>query len=92
MATTRRDGMVLDFNVCRAHAVDNLIVEAVSKDSPIRQIVFCGVGQDYRSMRYGEAIHARGIKVFELDLPPMMAMRKKAKARINEVNKGLDVA
>jgi O-methyltransferase involved in polyketide biosynthesis len=40
-------------------------------------------------MRYGDAIHARGIKVFELDLPPMMDLREKVKARICEVNKGL---
>jgi methyltransferase (TIGR00027 family) len=79
----------LDFNFCRAHTVDALIVEAVADGSPIRQIVFCGVGQDYRGMRYGDAIHARGIKVFELDLPPMMDLREKVKARICEVNKGL---
>jgi len=79
----------LDFNVCRAHAVDDLIVQAVEEDSPVRQIVFCGVGQDYRSMRYGEAIRARGVKVFELDLPPMMAMREKVKALICEGNEGL---
>lgn len=79
----------LDFNVCRAHTVDNLIIEAMDDSSSIRQIVFCGVGQDYRSMRYGEAIQARGIKVFELDLPPMMAMREKVKARIKQVNEEL---
>jgi O-methyltransferase involved in polyketide biosynthesis len=79
----------LDFNFCRAHTVDALIVEAVADGSPIRQTVFCGVGQDYRGMHYSDAIHARGIKVFELDLPPMMDLREKVKARICEVNKGL---
>lgn len=79
----------LDFNFCRAHTVDALIVEAVAEGSPTRQIVFCGVGQDYRGMRYGDAIHARGVKVFELDLPPMMDVREKVKARICEVNEDL---
>lgn len=79
----------LDFNVCRAHAVDDLIVQAVAEGSSVKQIVFCGVGQDYRSMRYGEALQTRGIKVFELDLPPMMELRKKIKARIGEVNESL---
>lgn len=76
----------LDFNVARAHTVDNLIKQAVAEGSAIRQIVFCGIGQDYRSMRYGESLCARGIKIFELDLPAMMAMREKVKARICEVN------
>jgi hypothetical protein len=53
----------LDFNFCQAHTVDALIVEAVADGLPIRQTVFCGVGQDYRGMRYGDAIHAQGIKV-----------------------------
>jgi methyltransferase (TIGR00027 family) len=79
----------LDFNVCRAHTVDDLIVESVAEGSPTKQIVFCGVGQDYRAMRYGEAIRAQDAKVFELDLPPMMALREKVKARICEVNEGL---
>lgn len=78
-----------DFNVSRAHKVDELIVRAISDESCIRQIVFCGVGQDYRSMRYGKAIHDRGITIFELDLPVMMKMREKVKARIREVNEHL---
>ena len=79
----------LDFNVCRAHAVDDLIIEAVAQDSPVRQIIFCGVGQDYRGMRYGETLQARGVTVFEMDLPPMMSLREKVKARICEVNENL---
>jgi methyltransferase (TIGR00027 family) len=78
----------LDFNFCRAHTVDALIAEALAEGSPTRQIVFCGVGQDYRGMRYGGAIHSRGVKVFELDLPPMMDLREKVKARICKVNHG----
>lgn len=49
----------LDFNVCRAHTVDDLIIQAVAEESPIRQIIFCGVGQDYRSMRPLRRGHSR---------------------------------
>jgi O-methyltransferase involved in polyketide biosynthesis len=79
----------LDLNFCRAHTVDALIIEAAADGSPIWQIAFCCVGQDYRCMHYSDAIHARGIKVFELDLPPMMDLQEKVKAQICEVNKGL---
>jgi methyltransferase (TIGR00027 family) len=79
-----------EFNVCRAHFVDNLLKESIADGSqPIRQIVFCGVGQDYRSMRYGEAIQKHGAKVFELDLPNMMNARETVKVDIKNANKGL---
>jgi hypothetical protein len=47
----------LDFYFCQAHTVDALIIKAVADGSPIWQIVFCGVSQDYHGMRYGDAIH-----------------------------------
>lgn len=82
-----------EFNICRMHRVDALLQESVVKDSPIKQIVFCGVGQDYRGLRYGKEILAHGSSVFELDLPPMLKLREQAKAKILEVNqaKGFDV-
>ena len=75
-----------DFNVCRAHFVEKLLLESVQETSPIRQIVFCGVGQDYRGMRHGKAIKDHGAKVFELDLGPMMTLRKTIKEEICEMN------
>ena len=83
----------IEFNVCRAHFVDKLIVDSVTnatnQTSPIRQIVFCGIGQDYRGMRYGELIRQYAVTVFELDLPDMMCLREKVKQGILHANPNL---
>mmetsp|Transcript_12454 Transcript_12454/g.22629 ORF Transcript_12454/g.22629 Transcript_12454/m.22629 type:complete len:138 (-) Transcript_12454:281-694(-) len=57
------------FKVCCAHCVYNLLVESIAEGFPIRQIVCCGVGQDYHYMRNGDDIRRHGRKCLNSIFP-----------------------
>jgi methyltransferase (TIGR00027 family) len=65
----------LAFNLCRAHVVDNTLVDAVGKG--FKQVVLLGAGADCRATRHAALLQAQGVKVFELDLPNMVAYKKR---------------
>jgi methyltransferase (TIGR00027 family) len=62
-----------DMVVARTKNIDDFLLDAIGKGA--KQIVFVGVGFDFRAFRLMN--NQRDIKIFELDLPHMLVEREK---------------